>query len=671
MKKTLQLLLFSALSVGAVAQHKTNPLPLTATKAVQELHLTSPRSSRPFNESGNRNVIFHETFENGFNGTTEYGAWTYEHYVGGVLNTQGTQWSIGQPGYENVYGGPQGGFPSASPQNWALWDGAAYCEEYPTECNAQGGFYTAHLYAPVLDCSEMNSVLVSFQQVFRWCCLIYFSPYTLDVSVDDGLTWASFDARGGVNVPSNSQSPTPLNTTIDISCIAAGEANVRIRFSYNSEERPNQTHYYWGIDEVKVFENDVNNNLTITDVFCGDIFNSWEFRVTPEEEINPDGMVVGARVSNKGYVDHDNVQIRFELVDTNGETAYEYLSEPIFLYGASNDTICPHTESIDLLFQTDIVPAVGTYTLRATIVTDLEEDGPGTEDNVYEEVIVFNNIGEFGHDPDDLADFDWSVGTAFVTGSQVNRERGGWGSFFSFINPNTAAHGITVRFGSTTVAGVEFTAALLNGDGELVASGNYETREGYNSGEPLYFAFNGPFPVGGVYPAQPYTNIQTGPSNALMAALWRQSPGVGQLSVRAEETDDVDYSSVSYERSGDGNWVWFPSMEYNFGVRLITQAGHHVPVNVDEINNTASFSVYPNPAVNETRVSFNLAESKFIAYEVRDLQGRLMDTDNVGRFGAGENSFSLNVSNYPAGNYIVGLVIDGKQMITQQFSVVR
>jgi hypothetical protein len=31
----------------------------------------------------------------------------------------------------------------------------------------------------------------------------------------------------------------------------------------------------------------------------------------------------------------------------------------------------------------------------------------------------------------------------------------------------------------------------------------------------------------------------------------------------------------------------------------------------------------------------------------------------------------LNVSKYPAGNYIVGLVLDGKQIITQQFSVVK
>jgi hypothetical protein len=678
MKKTLQFLFFSALTVGAVAQHKPNLKQTEAPRAAQELKTKTQRASKPFSDSGNREVIFHETFENGFNGSTEQGAWTFEHYLGGVLSNEGSQWSIGTPEYSLF--NDDDALVSASPANWALWDGNTYCDQYPTTCDGDGEFYTAHLYAPTLDCSGLESVMVTFQQVFVYCCFSI-SPISLDVSVDDGNTWTSFNAIGDAVESANVYSANPLNTVIDISCVAAGESAVKLRFSYNSANEDGYNYYYWGIDEVKVQDNPTASNIFISELYNGDIIQNWEFRVTPEEEINPDGMVVGARIGNNGTDDHENVQLRFELINAANEVVAEYTSDPFTLYGAINDTICPHLESYVATFQTDIMPTVGTFTLRATLLSDLEESV--TEDNSAEKVIVYNNIGEFGHDPDTQEGFQYQVFSGFVSGTSGPRNPCGWGAHYTFLNPATEAHGITTRFGNLTVAGIEFKAALIEqptntalDNGTLVANGDYETLPSWvdnHGGEPLYFAFNNPFPSGGIFPAQPYTDLDLFEATGTnyVAALWRQQQGVGQLSILAEQTNDTDYSSVSWERGGDQNFHWFSAPEFNYAVRLITKSGNHTPIGVDEVNNTTSFSVYPNPAVNETRVAFDLAESKFVAYEVRDLQGRLMDTDNVGRFGAGQNSFSLNVSKYPAGNYIVGLVLDGKQFITQQFSVVK
>jgi hypothetical protein len=683
MKKTLQFLFFSALSVGAVAQHKPNIKQTEAPRAAQELTVKTQRASKPFSDSGNRVTIFHETFENGFNGSTELGAWNYEHYLGGVLSAEGSQWSIGTPSYSLFNNTTNNALVSASPANWALWDGNAYCDQYPTSCDGTGEFYSAYLYSPTIDCSSLESVMLSFQQTFVYCCFGV-SPISVDVSVDNGSTWTTFDAIGEAVESANVFSPNPMNTVLDLTCVAAGESAVKLRFSYNSAEEDGYNFYYWGIDEVKVSDNSITSNVFIAELYNGDIINNWEFRVTPEEEINPDGMVVGARIGNNGIDDHENVRIHFELLDEDGEVAEEYTTDPFLLYGALNDTACPHVESVIVSYQTDMVPSIGTYTLRATILTDLAEDETtGAADNVMEKVVIYNNIGEFGHDPDTQAEFDFQVFSGFVNGSSGPRNPCGWGSHYTFLNPNTEAHGITVRFGSLTVAGIEFKAALIEqpastslDNGTLRGNGDYETLPSWvanHGGEPLYFAFNNPFPTGGVFPAQPYTNLDLFETNGTnyVAAIWRQTQGAGQLSILAEETIDTDYSSVAWEKGGDQNFHWFSSPDFNYAVRLITKAGTHIPVSVDEVNNTTSFSVYPNPAVTETRVAFDLAESKFVAYEVRDLQGRLIDTDNIGRFGAGQNSFSLNVSKYPAGNYIVGLVLDGKQIITQQFSVVK
>lgn len=690
MKKTIQILFFSLLTVGATAQKKAAESQPQMKRAIERSSNAERIGNRPVTQptqtSSNRDVIFHETFENGYNGTTEYGAWTHSFKLTGVPSTQGEMWSIGQPGYENAYGGAGDALESDSPTNWALWDGGAYYDLYPSTGDPDGSNYTGYLNAPTIDCSELESVVVSFQQVFRYCCFSD-SPISLDVSVDGGITWSSFDAIGNGVEGANIQSANPLNTVIDISCIASGEPNVKLRFAYNSAEEAGYTHYYWGIDEVKVYSNTVENDLFISAIANGDVLNFWEFRTTPEQQIRTaaDGGVIAAvLVGNKGVAEQSDITVTVKFTSPTG-VEYTSESDPFHLYSSATDTICPASGSVWMTFATDFVPTeMGEYTMSATI-NGLEEGEETMTDNTLSKTISFNNIGEYGHDPNTTAEFEWQIGSRFVSGTSGPRAPSGFGSYYAFVNPNSQAHGITVRFGSNTVPGVEFQAALIKrtlAQGEpnldnspLVGSGNYETREGWNTGEPLYFAFNSPTPQNGVFPALPVPvevwNDNTNPV-AYVAAIWRQNAGLGNMTVLADDLLDLDYSSVTWEKGGDQAYHWFSAQDMAFGVRLVLEDGNHIAVSTDEVAvPKASFSVYPNPAVTEARVAFDLTESTFIAYEVRDLQGRLMDTDNIGRFAAGQNSFSLNVSNYPAGNYIVGLVLEGKRIMTQQISVIK
>lgn len=705
MKKTLQILFFSALSVAGMAQKKAVITQSEGPKAVSKVHEgVDPkidRSSQFPTTSDNRVVVFHETFESGFAGSTTFGAWTHSHNLTGVPSNQGSMWSIGTPTYVNVYGNGTAGsdaLVSASPAQWALWDGAQYLVNFPNSLPASA-HYSGFLNAPELDFSELETVLVDFQQVFRYCCFPD-SPISLDVSVDGGTSWTSFNAIGNAIEGANIQSVNPLNTTIDISCVAAGEASVKLRFAYNSAEESGYSHYFWGIDEVKVYTNDFPKDLFIKEISNGNILNDWEHRVTPAEQIRGvnaagpgvGGIVVGALVGNRGSETQSDVKVKFTFTKPGGGTI-EYTTPPFELYSALTDTVCPHLENAWFFWNTNIVideDELGVYGFEALIYVegDAENTNDATPaDNRREETLNFNDIAEYGHDGDAAADFQWQIGSRLVNDNQPNgpRDQTGFGSHYSFTNSGSVAHGITVRFGSNTVAGVEFRAALIHqtdasmDNSPLVASGNYETRDGWNTSEPLFFAFNDDIPVGGVYPAEPYsplTVFQPGvtASPNYVAAIWRQTSGLGQMTVRAQETNDVDLSSVAWEKGGDQAFHWFHFQEYNYAVRLILSAPYinHIPISTEEIETAAvTFSVYPNPAVNETRVAFSLQKSSFIAYEVRDLQGRLMDTDNVGRFSQGNNSFSLNVAKYPAGNYIVGLVVDGEQFFTQQMSVVR
>jgi hypothetical protein len=68
-------------------------------------------------------------------------------------------------------------------------------------------------------------------------------------------------------------------------------------------------------------------------------------------------------------------------------------------------------------------------------------------------------------------------------------------------------------------------------------------------------------------------------------------------------------------------------------------------------------------------VNFNLEGSRSVAFEVRDLQGKLIKWANVGDFPQGENNFAVNVSDIAAGNYMLNLVIDGSSLFSQQLNI--
>ena len=85
----------------------------------------------------------------------------------------------------------------------------------------------------------------------------------------------------------------------------------------------------------------------------------------------------------------------------------------------------------------------------------------------------------------------------------------------------------------------------------------------------------------------------------------------------------------------------------------------------------SNFLVAPNPANNSVKVNFSIDKARFIAYEVRSIDGKLIEWANVGMFPSGQNTLPLEVSNYAAGNYQVSIVIDGEQIFSTQMSVVK
>ncbi|MEY3398656.1 MAG: Secretion system C-terminal sorting domain, partial [Bacteroidota bacterium] len=175
-------------------------------------------------------------------------------------------------------------------------------------------------------------------------------------------------------------------------------------------------------------------------------------------------------------------------------------------------------------------------------------------------------------------------------------------------------------------------------------------------GDPYYLPFEDPY------------DLQT--DELYFTCILNENESDGEITVLANANTDSDNSTAVYEIAGDGTFVWFGSQTWTPAVRLIISEW----TGVEELNTATglnSFMINPNPAVDIARLNFNLNQNSVIAYEVRDMSGKLVDWKNVGRFVEGNQVIDLNVAGYAAGNYNVSLVVNGAHMVTRQMSVVK
>lgn len=73
----------------------------------------------------------------------------------------------------------------------------------------------------------------------------------------------------------------------------------------------------------------------------------------------------------------------------------------------------------------------------------------------------------------------------------------------------------------------------------------------------------------------------------------------------------------------------------------------------DEYTTTAS--LYPNPVNSQATLSFDVKESCNVSYQVFDMTGRMVMSQNMGRFAEGEHQVNINAENLSTGSYILRL----------------
>ena len=77
------------------------------------------------------------------------------------------------------------------------------------------------------------------------------------------------------------------------------------------------------------------------------------------------------------------------------------------------------------------------------------------------------------------------------------------------------------------------------------------------------------------------------------------------------------------------------------------------------------YPAMPNPAGDFTRLRYELSENSQVNIEIYSADGRLLQRIDKGMQGAGEYQERIALDQYPAGQYVYGIVTDQSRLMSK------
>ena len=197
-----------------------------------------------------------------------------------------------------------------------------------------------------------------------------------------------------------------------------------------------------------------------------------------------------------------------------------------------------------------------------------------------------------------------------------------------------------------------------------------------------------------------------GPDTRLTYVYWvatYPSVSISGSSVHVAWNDSRDWGGggwfeIYYKTSADVGFTWQPdirltndSNQSEFCSIIVSGSAAHVvwtdyrdgnpeiyykrdsagnPLGTNEVFIDNSVHIYPNPASGSTTISFSLSKTQKGSFKVFDMTGRLVETLAEGIVEQGENEFTWNASETPAGIYFLRMEA-GSFSQTKKVSVIR
>jgi alpha-glucosidase len=213
-----------------------------------------------------------------------------------MSNTNSVEWIVTDQPYPGSYQYQQQAPPIASKSRGyylQFQPGYIVDEDQPSWVKKKQ-YPDAWLQTGVIDCSAHSSVILRFQQTFRYNDFNHAPGAGLYVGVStNGQTWTDFDVKN--NIPAATDMFNPISQEVNISKVAANQPKVYIRFYWKGYYS-----WYWMIDDVELAEgykkdialtrlssnSENDNTFTNNDVLTVDIKNTGIEPINQDFKVN-------------------------------------------------------------------------------------------------------------------------------------------------------------------------------------------------------------------------------------------------------------------------------------------------------------------------------------------------------------------------------------------------
>jgi hypothetical protein len=147
--------------------------------------------------------------------------------------------------------------------------------------------------------------------------------------------------------------------------------------------------------------------------------------------------------------------------------------------------------------------------------------------------------------------------------------------------------------------------------------------------------------------------------------------------IMANHDDVID---VLYDEMGTPTYVVYPGISnegmiyaatYGCGIIKCGTYKEGSDHGINEVfagNQNVMINVYPNPVRGDAQFNFTMSENGNVSYQIFDLAGRMVMNSELGFYGEGEHTATINTENLTSGSYIIR-VIAGNTMNTGKFLV--
>jgi hypothetical protein len=351
-----------------------------------------------------------------------------------------------------------------------------------------------------------------------------------------------------------------------------------------------------------------------------------DYSIYPVEQVRP--MLLNAKVKNKGFDDQTNVVLTGSVDGPGGNE-----------FNATSNTLALSVpDQVDSLAVQGFTPsgAIGTYTVNIAVAQNETDDNLGnntrTETFQVDECI-------WAHD-DGVCQQLQTAGPNNLTDQMEV------GNYFDVANDGSSLYAIEVAMHEDTPDGTLIYAVVrdenldevaISDEVEVVAS----TLNGIGGSNFITILFNDP------------VELLQGNAYCLMVGGFG---GADQISVCTSGISDAQVSILSYPQAAAPNNFYVTKTPMVRGVLSAACAG----VGIAENNALVSgVQAWPNPFSSTADIRFELATSAEVTVELRDMTGRLVRSERLGRRAAGMQQVQLDGQQLADGIYSYTIAADG------------